>query len=271
MDFGVSPVVESLIRTGFVVLGALIAYWLSIRVGRRLVVRVSEKGEESEARAKTLWLMARRLIAITVSVTAILLILVTWNFSLAPFLAVGTVLAAAVGFGAQDLVKDVIAGFFILVEDHFHIGDTVSIADTRGTVEEIQLRVTVLRDFEGNVHYVPNGKISVTSNYTSVFSQPVLDISVGYDVDIDRALAVLGDELAKLASDPEWSERIEGEPEVLGVNQLGESGVTIRGRLTTLAAERWAVQREAYRRIKIRFDAEGITIPFPQLTIHKAD
>lgn len=260
-----------MLRSGVAIGAALIVYWLAVRVGRRVVAAATERSEESGARARTLWRMLRRVILVAVVFTTILLVLVIWGFNLAPFLAVGTVLAAAIGFGAQDLVRDVIAGFFVLVEDQFHIGDSVSIAGTTGKVEDIQLRVTVLRDFEGNVHYVPNGKIGVTSNFTSEFAQPVIDVSVDYGADVDRALVVLEDELDALARDPEWADRIHGEVEVLGVHELGDSGVLLRARFTTLADERWNVRREAFRRVKNRFDEEGIVIPFPQVTVHRAD
>jgi small conductance mechanosensitive channel len=215
--------------------------------------------------------MVRRLFLLTLLVTAILVIFGVWGISITPFLAMGTVVAAAVGFGAQDVVKDFIAGFFILVEDQFRVGDTVTIADVSGTVEDIQFRVTKLRDLEGNVHIVPNGRIKVASNHTSLFARPVIDVGISYDSDVDQALAVMKDELDALRADPEWSDRVRGEPEVLGVNSLDDSAVVLRARLTTTAQERWPVRREALRRIKKRFDAEGITIPFPQVTIHKAD
>ncbi|MFV1960339.1 MAG: mechanosensitive ion channel family protein [Acidimicrobiia bacterium] len=263
--------VSNLIRTGVVLVVSVVAYWISLRAGYRLVQKVAGRGDEREARAETLWLVVRRVIQLAIVLTAILVVFAVWDFSIAPFLAVGTVLAAAVGFGAQDLVKDVIAGFFILMEDQFHVGDTITIADTTGTVEDIQLRVTVLRDVEGRVHFVPNGQITVMSNYTSYFAQPVIDIGISYDSDVDLALVVLKEVLDSLASDPEWSSRIKGEGEVFGVNKLDDSAVVVRGRITTVAEERWSVRREALRRIKKRFDAEGITIPFPQVTIHKAD
>lgn len=215
--------------------------------------------------------MIRRLFLLTLLVTAILVIFGVWGISITPFLAMGTVVAAAVGFGAQDMVKDFIAGFFILVEDQFRVGDTVTIADVSGTVEDIQFRVTKLRDLEGNVHIVPNGRIKVASNHTSLYARPVIDVGISYDSDVDQALAVMKDELQGLAADPEWSDRVRGEPEVLGVNSLDDSAVVLRARITTTAQERWPVRREALRRIKKRFDAEGITIPFPQVTIHKAD
>lgn len=268
MDLDLVP---SLIRSAVVLAAAALAAWLALRLGSRWVKRSEERGLESAARTATLWLMIRRVVMIVIGLLVVLLLFAIWGFSLAPFLAVGTVVGAAIGFGAQDLIKDLIAGFFILVEDQFRIGDTVAIADTTGTVEDIQLRVTVLRDLEGNVHYVPNGQIKVSSNFTSEFAQPVIDIPVAYQTDVDRALEVMRDELESLARDPVWAEMIQGDIEILGVTELGESGVVLRGRLTTLAGMRWTVRREALRRMKNRFDAEGISIPFPQLTVHRAD
>ena len=261
----------NLIRTGVVVLAGVVTWWSARIAGRRLVKLQEAKGAEHAARAATLWVVVRRLVIITIVLIVILLILSIWGFSLAPLLAVGTVIGAALGFGAQDLVKDFIAGFFILAEDQFHVGDTVTIAGTTGMVEDIQLRVTVLRDLEGNEHFVPNGQIIVTSNFTSQFAKPVIDVGISYDSDVDKALAVMADELTLLSNDPDWTDRVYDEIEILGVNKLDDSAVILRGRLTTVADERWNVRREALRRIKRRFDAEGITIPFPQLTVHMVE
>lgn len=250
---------------------ALLAYWLALRMGSGFVRRAESRGAEPAARANTLWTMIRRVTIVAVVVLVVLVVFSVWDFSLTPFVAVATVFGAAIGFGAQDLVKDLIAGFFILAEDQFRIGDTVTIAATTGTVEDIQLRVTVLRDLEGNVHYVPNGQIKVASNFTSEFAQPVVDIAVSYETDVDKALAVMRDELERLAADPEWSEKILGGVEVLGVTDLQDSGVVIRGRLTTMADMRWTVRREVLRRLKKRFDAEGITIPYPQVMVHRQE
>lgn len=250
---------------------AVLAYWLALRMGSGFVRRAGARGAEPGARANTLWTMIRRVTIVALVVLVVLVVFSVWDFSLTPFVAVATVFGAAIGFGAQDLVKDLIAGFFILAEDQFRIGDTVTIAETAGTVEDIQLRVTVLRDLEGNVHYVPNGQIKVASNFTSEYAQPVVDIAVSYDTDVDRALAVMKDELERLATDPEWSGQIRGEVEILGVTELQDSGVVLRGRLTTVADMRWAVRREVLRRLKKRFDAEGITIPFPQVMVHRQD
>lgn len=274
MDIDMSALIDSievgtLVRTAVVLVVAFVAYWLATRFGRRVVGRMESRGAETAERVATLWLMARRLVLIAVVVTAALALLQIWGVGLAPFLAVGTAVAAAIGFGAQDLVKDLIAGFFILIEDQFRVGDVVSIGGVSGVVEDIQLRVTVLRDVEGNVHFVPNGQITVSTNYTSKFAQPVIDVGVAYDTDVDRALEVMREELEALAADPEWSDMIRGEVEVFGVDKLGESSVTLRMRMTTSANDRWTVRREALKRIKKRFEVEGITIPFPQLTIHQ--
>ena len=263
---------ESLIRSGVVVVVAAVTYFLLVRFGKKMVDRYAAKSEkETGARIVTLWMVLRRIILLAIIITTFLILLGVWGFSIAPFLAIGTVLAAAVGFGAQDLVKDFIAGFFILVEDQFAIDDTITVAGVTGTVEDIQLRVTVMRDLEGNQLFVPNGQIVVTTNFTSVFAKPVIDVGIAYESDVDRALIVFKDELDALAVDPAWSDRISGESELMGVNELGDSAVVLRARLITDADERWTVRREAMRRVKNRFDAEGISIPFPQVTVHQAD
>jgi moderate conductance mechanosensitive channel len=260
------------ISTAATVVVMFVVYLILNRLGARFSRRAGEKNPDSAARVTTLWVMVRRVIIVILFILTVLIILNSiWGFSLAPFLAVGTVLAAAIGFGAQDVVKDLLAGFFILAEDQYQIGDTVTIAGTSGTVQDIQFRVTVLRDLEGNVHFVPNGQIVVTSNFTNVYAQPVLDVGIAYSSDVDRAMEVMLDELKSLAADPDWSGRCLEEPEMLGVQELASSAVIIRARMTTTPDDRWAVKREALRRIKKRFDTEGIEIPFPHLTIFQGE
>jgi moderate conductance mechanosensitive channel len=261
----------ALIRSAVILVLAGVVLFVLRRFGSRFVRRVEARNPTNAARASTLWLVLRRLIAITVVVTTILMLFLAWEIEITPFLAVGTVVAAALGFGAQNFVKDVIAGFFMLLENQFAVGDVVRIVDITGTVQDLQLRVTVLRDFEGNIHFVPNGQITVTSNLTSKTSQPVIDMSIAYSADVDHALTVMGEELRAMAEEPEWSGRMIEEPEVIGVQNLADSAVIIRARMLTTAEGRWDVKREALRRLKKRFDSEGIEIPFPQLTIHKGD
>jgi small conductance mechanosensitive channel len=196
---------------------------------------------------------------VLIVILVVLFVVDVWGLNMAPFLAVGAALAAGLGFGAQNLVRDLIAGFFILAEDQYRIGDTITIAATTGKVEDIQFRVTVLRDGEGNVHFVPNGQIIVTTNRTSLYASPSIDVRVDYKSDVDKAMDVMLDELTMLSADDGWSDRITKAPEMLGVQDLvGSTGVLIRARLTTGAEHRWSVQREALRRVRNRLSAEGI-------------
>jgi small conductance mechanosensitive channel len=247
------------ISTAVVIGISLVLYVILIRVGAGFINRVGSRSPGAASRLATLWVMIRRVIQALLIVIAVLLIFDIWGLSMAPFIWVGTVIGAAIGFGAQGVVRDILSGFFILAEDQYQIGDTVTIAGTTGTVEDILFRVTVLRDGEGNQHYVPNGQIGVASNATSRYARPMVDVRVGYTADVDRAMDVMLDELNRLSADPEWSGWITADPEMMGVQDLADSAVLIRGRLTTVAEQRWSVRREALRRVKKRFDAEGIS------------
>lgn len=248
----------------------LIATWLLSRWGHRAVDRMAGRRDvdtERRQRIDTLWTVSRRVMLIVLWLVGALMLLTVWDVSIAPFLAVGTVVGVALGFGAQSLVKDLIAGFFILVENQFAIGDVVTISGTTGAVEDIQLRVTVLRDLDGRAHYVPNGTIEVATNYTQVFAQVVVDVGISYDSDVDTALGVVHDEALRMYREEAWSSKILQEPEILGVNELGDSSVVLRLVLRTDPDARWPAKREFLRRVKNRLDAEGIEIPFPHRTI----
>lgn len=208
---------------------------------------------------------------IVVVVVAVLMGLAVWGIPIAPMVASLSVVGIAVGIGAQSLVKDVIAGLFVLIEDQYAVGDVVELAGVSGTVEELRLRTTVLRGLDGSVYHVPNGEVRVAKNVTHDYSRLVIDVSVAYEESVDRAMSVVADEARSMAADPDWDERIIEEPIVLGVEELAESGVTIRVLLTTDPDERWTVKREFLRRIKNRFDAEGIEIPYPHVTIDRRD
>jgi len=222
---------------------------------------------ERGQRLVTLTSVMQMLLKLVVWAIVILTVMGIWGIPMSPFIAVAATLGIAVGFGAQDLVKDVIAGFFILVEDQFGIGDVVSIAGVSGTVEAIKLRTTVLRDLNGNAHHVPNGQIAVASNLTPDYARVVADIGVSYDTDVDRAIEVIADEMQLLANDPEWSASFIRQPEMLGVNKLDESAVVIRTLATVITEQRWKVKREFLRRIKNRLDAESIEIPYNYVTV----
>ena len=261
----------AVVQTVVVIVGIMVLWLLAARVANRTIDRMDVRGPEVGARARTLWSMARRLLIVVLVAVLVLMIAAVWSLPLTPLVAVGSAVGVAVGFGGQSLVKDVIAGFFILAEDQYHIGDIVKIADVAGAVVDIRPRVTVLRDLDGNVHYVPNGEIKVATNLTQEFAQVVIDVGIAYKESVDRAIEVIADELARLQASEEWSAMILEDPQVLGVDALGDSAVTIRAMLKVGADDRWLVKREVLRRVKNRLDQEGIEIPFPHLTVFRAD
>jgi small conductance mechanosensitive channel len=248
-----------------------ISYLVAARAGQRFVQRIARQGEPG-TRATTLWAMVRRLLLVVVIVTTALTVMAAvWEVPIAPFLAVGSAVGVALGFGAQKLVQDVIAGFFVLVEDQFRIGDAVTVAGVSGEVQDIRLRVTVLRDIAGNVHYVPNGEIRVATNMTQGYAQVVIDLAVAYENDLDRAMAVLRDELTALSTSEQWAPSFLDRPQVLGVERLAETSVVLRALARVRPADRWSVHREALRRIKQRFQAEGLSLPAMPLTVYRKD
>jgi small conductance mechanosensitive channel len=265
------------IMAAIVVIGG----WLMLRLIRRFIQRWEDRVEstlrgsadvsdrERGQRLTTLADVSKLVASITVWLIVILTVMGVWGVPMTPFIAIGSTVGLAIGFGAQDLVRDVIAGFLILVEDQYSIGDVVTIAGVSGSVEAIQLRSTVLRDLDGNKHHVPNGQIKVASNLTSEFSRLVVDVAVAYATDIDRAIEVITDEALQFARADDWSQRFLADPEMLGVNELDESSVNIRVVMTLTTEDRWLVKREFLRRIKNRLDEEHIEIPFPHIKVIK--
>ncbi len=170
----------------------------------------------------------------------------------------------AIGFGAQSLVKDVITGFFILLEDQFSVGDMISIGDMMGTVEELELRITKIRHFAGDLHIIPNGEIKTVTNHTRGNKGAIVEVSIAYEEDIEEAIAVLNQVCEK--ANEEIEAIVEG-PTVLGVAALADSGVVLRVFGKTIAGQQWATERELRKRIKQAFDKEGIEIPYNRMVI----
>jgi len=275
LDQFMSDYGSEMIATAAVLVGAIIVMWFvrrairrwSSSVDRRYVASELHTDRERGQRLVTLTNVTLMLIRLVVWAIVILTIMGIWGIPMTPFVAAAATIGIAIGFGAQDLVRDVIAGFFILVEDQFGIGDVVSIGGVSGTVEEITLRTTVLRDLDGNEYHVPNGHIVVTTNMTQGFTRVVADIGVSYSTDVDSAMAVILDEVTAMANDPDWSDSFLAPPEMLGVNSLGDSSVEIRIVAKVVPEERWTVKREINRRIKNRLDAETIEIPYNYLSV----
>ncbi len=178
------------------------------------------------------------------------------------------IVAIAVGFGAQSLIKDLLAGVFILLEDQYRVGDVVKVADTVGMVEHVGLRRTVLRDLDGIVHSVPNGEIKTASNYTKGYSRVNLNVSVAYGEDLDRVIEVINSVCKEMAEDPKWKRDFVSTPQVLRVNKLGDSGIDIKILGDTRPLRQWDLMGELRLRIKRTFDREGIEIPWPHTKVY---
>lgn len=245
--------------------------WGVVRIVARRIELAVDDGDDStltaeEKRGQTIAQLLRSVGKVVILAIGILLTLNLF-ISIAPLLAGAGILGLAVSFGAQSLVKDVLAGFFQLLENQFAVGDVIEAAGKEGVVERMNLRVVQLRDTNGSVHIIPNGQITVVTNKTKGWSRGVVDIGVAYGSDLDRALVVIRDEATAMAHDPAWAARFDGDPEVLGVQELADSSVVVRTLLRTQPGKQWEVMREFRRRIKLRFDKEGLEIPFPQRVI----
>ncbi len=255
----------------------LILTWLALRLAKRfsaglirLIIRKKED-EEFQKRTTTLGNIVRyALISIIVAISGIT-VLREVGIDTGPILATAGIGGLAIGFGAQSLVKDVISGFFILMEDQIRVGDVVEIGGKSGSVEKISLKTTVLRDMSGNVHYVPNGQISVVTNMTKEYSRYVFEIGVAYKEDVDEVMEIIKKIDEEMRHDPEFKDDILEPIEVLGVDQFADSAVIIKARTTTLPIKQWRVAREFNRRIKKRFDELKIEIPFPHVTVYMGE
>jgi small conductance mechanosensitive channel len=218
---------------------------------------------EAKKRAHTLGKTLRHALLIVIYFSAILMILGELGIQLGPLLATAGIGALAIGFGSQSLVKDVISGFFIILENQYRIGDVIEVSGVSGLVESLSLRSTVLRDLKGRVHTIPNGEIKVVSNLSKEWSRSVLDIGISPNENIDNVVALLSQIGKELESEEPFKSAILESPQVLGVEKFDESKIIIRMLVKTIPLKQWEVERELRRRIKIRFDEKGIQIPFP--------
>lgn len=217
-----------------------------------------------ETRARTLSGLLKSAVRYAAGIVATLMVLDILGIDTRAILGGIAIAGLAVGFGAQNLVRDVITGFFIIYERQYDVGDYVTVADVSGIVEEIGLRTTVLRDFSGDVHIIPNGLIEKTTNKSRAASRATVEITIGYEEDVKKAISVLQEACDKAAK--ELPTILEG-PLVLGVTRLGDSGVTITVWAKTKPLEHWAVERELRLRLKCALDAAGIEIPYPKMVI----
>ena len=241
------------------------------RLERRLIKKSVDNAEpptESAKRAETLVRLIRQALQIALWLTIVLIILRELALDIAPLLASAGVVGLAIGFGAQNLVRDFISGFFFILENQIRVGDVAVINGTGGLVEQINFRTIVLRDLSGVVHTFPNGTVSTLANLTRDWSAYVFDIGVAYKENTDRVIAIMKQVGAELLADPEYGAVMLEEPEIFGVDRFADSAVIIKGRIKTKPIRQWAVGREYLRRIKAAFDREDIEIPFPHATVY---
>ena len=273
--------VGSLVRTvtawalssGLRILLIVVLTLIVLKVVRMISIRLFatlRKKEDPEARkrADTLGSIGRSVLSIAILIIAGMMVLGELGVRIGPVLAAAGVIGLAVGFGAQKLVEDVISGFFILLEDQIRVGDVVQVADRRGLVEKVNLKMVILRDLDGNVHYVRNGRIDVVTNMTKDYSRYIFDIGVAYREDVDEVIEVVKQIDKEMRNDPDFKDDILEPIDILGLDKFADSAIIIKARTKTRPIRQWAVGREFNRRLKKRFDELDIEIPFPHRTVY---
>ncbi|MEO8303559.1 MAG: mechanosensitive ion channel family protein [Betaproteobacteria bacterium] len=238
-----------------------------IRLTRERIARRFDDREQIK-RAETIGRVLRYLVSVVLTLITGVLVLSELGVSIAPILGAAGVVGLAIGFGAQSLVKDYFTGFFILLENQLTTGDVVEIAGKAGLVEDVTLRFVRLRDYGGNVHYVPNSLITTVTNMSRGYAQAVVDVGIAYREDVDQAFAVMRSVGAEMRGDGNIGLGILDDLEIAGVESWADSAVMLRCRFKVMPLEQWKVRREFLRRLKKAFDAQGIEIPFPHLTVY---
>lgn len=236
-------------------------------------VLIEEKESmRAEARASTISLVLRSVAVAAIWIFAALTILGQLGIDLGPLIAGAGIGGIALGFGAQSVVKDFLSGLFMLIEDHYGVGDVIDTGSATGTVEEVSLRSTTIRDVRGTVWHIPNGEIARVGNYSQLWSRALIDIEVAYDTDLRRAMEVMQRVADEMWEDPEWGgDELMDQPSVWGIQSLGASGIAVRLAVKTEPSMQWGVERELRIRLKEAFDEAGIEIPFPQQTVWFGD
>jgi small-conductance mechanosensitive channel len=260
--------VGSLMTIIFIVVAAVLVWEIFSSAIERYLNRGEEDGGAVGSRARTLLPLLRSALMIVLTILVVLSSLSELGMDIGPLLAGAGILGLAVGFGAQALVKDIITGFFILMEDQIAVGDVVRIGSHGGLVESLTIRTLRLRDVGGNVHIIPFSEVTTVENMTKDFSRYVFDVGVGYREDTDEVVAVLREIGAEMQEDETFRDLILEPLEILGVDQLADSAVVIKARFTTVPIKQWQVGREFNRRMKRRFDELDIEIPYPHQTVY---
>lgn len=247
--------------------------YISIRRLNKLLINRATKSEtldtlEASKRINTLLNILKGIGKILIWSIFLMILLKKFNIDVGPILAGAGILGLAVGFGAQELVRDIISGFFILLENQVRAGDVAIINGTGGLVEKIEMRTMTLRDFSGVVHVFQNGKINTLANMTKEWSAIVFDIGVAYKENIDQVIKIMQQVGETMINEEDYKEVIREPLEIFGLDKFGDSAIVIKARLKTTPGEQWRLGREYRKRLKIAFDKEGIEIPFPHTTVY---
>ncbi|UCC44782.1 MAG: mechanosensitive ion channel family protein [Candidatus Zixiibacteriota bacterium] len=261
------------LKIGLIVVLAILARAMARLLANRLfrAVRKSDSSAEGLKRIDTLGSLIKHILSWTIVAIALIMVLDELGVEIGPVLAAAGILGLAIGFGAQQLVQDIIGGFFILMEDQIRVGDVVEIAGKSGLVERVNLRMVVLRDLAGSVHYVRNGQISTVTNMTREWSRYVFEVGVAYRENVDEVIGILKEIDEELRADPEFRDDILKPLEVLGLDQFADSALIIKAFTTTRPIQQWRIGREFNRRLKIKFDEKNIEIPFPHITMYMGE
>jgi small conductance mechanosensitive channel len=257
------------LRVALILSLAFVAQYLVKRFLPRFreALAAQQDSKEGIQRVRTLSRVLRYVLTVIIAVVASMLVLGEFGVSVAPLLGAAGVAGLAIGFGAQSLVKDYFTGFFLLLENQIRIGDVIDAGGKSGLVEELTLRYLRLRDYSGNVHYIPNGQITVVTNMSVGYAYAVIDLGVAYGEDTDRVIDIMRKTGEDMRRDPEFATKILDDMEVAGVDQWADSSVVIRCRFRVSPLEQWGIRREYLRRAKQAFDREGIEIPFPHVKL----
>jgi small conductance mechanosensitive channel len=255
-----------LLTSGVRLLLLLVGAYVLLRMIRLLTARFNgwlqgfTQSVERQKRAQTLSEIVRAAATSLLFIITVMLLLEEIGINITPLLTAAGIGGLAIGFGAQNLVRDLITGFFLLLEDQIRVGDIVKVGDKGGLVEQLGLRVLILRDFDGSVHMIPNGSITTVTNQTKDYSYAVLRIGVSYHTDIDEAVAVLMQVGADLRRDPQFAADLLEEVQVVGVDDFADAQVKLTLRVKTIPSQQWRVSRELRRRIKKAFDVHNIAM-----------
>ena len=265
-----TEVAQTPIRIGII----LVISWIMLSLSQRLIPmlrkQLQKRTDEPEQlkRLETLGRVLRYIAAVLITLIAGMLVLAELGVSIAPILASAGVIGIAVGFGAQSLIKDYFNGFFLLLEDQVRQGDVVEVAGKGGLVEEVTLRYIRLRDYEGNVHFIPNSIIATVTNRSRSFAYAVINIGIAYRENVEEVFEVMREVAAGMRQDETLGPLLLEDIDIAGVDAWADSAVVIRCRFKVQALQQWTVRRAFLLRMKKEFDRRGIEIPFPHLTLY---